>query len=155
MGQRNTESNLSDSIDEFFEPMLGDALDDLLEAEEPKTSSKNRLAELRRRGEDFNILHAYHSRPEDRDNDLYLRLGTLKNPAEVIPASAAHRGDLETALRDVLAAHPITVELTHGALSVVEYTDPCLPQASTRSLDPRTLMSGESAADVASSDVQD
>jgi hypothetical protein len=51
MGQRNTESNLSDSIDEFFEPMLGDALDDLLEAEEPKTSSKNRLAELRRRAE--------------------------------------------------------------------------------------------------------
>jgi hypothetical protein len=51
MGQRETESNLNDSIDEFFEPMLGDAIEDVFEQEEPKCSSKKRLAELRRRAE--------------------------------------------------------------------------------------------------------
>ena len=52
MGQRNTESNLNDSIDEFFEPVLGDAIDETLEDAEPKCSSKKRLAELRRRAEE-------------------------------------------------------------------------------------------------------
>ena len=51
MGQRSTEPTVSDSIDEFFEPVLGDAVDDVLNAEEPEVSGKSRLAELRRRAE--------------------------------------------------------------------------------------------------------
>jgi hypothetical protein len=51
MGQRPHEPTVSDSIEEFFEPMLGDAMDAALEADEPRASSKNRLAELRRRAE--------------------------------------------------------------------------------------------------------
>ena len=51
MGQRPHEPTVSDSIDEFFEPVLGDALDDVLDADEPQASGKNRLAELRRRAE--------------------------------------------------------------------------------------------------------
>jgi len=51
MGQRNTESSISDSIDEFFEPMLGDAIDDLEDDDTPVTPGKSRLAELRRRAE--------------------------------------------------------------------------------------------------------
>lgn len=51
MGQRTTEPGLTDSIDEFFEPMLGDAIDEPLD-EEPKVSGKSRLAELRRRAEE-------------------------------------------------------------------------------------------------------
>ena len=46
MGQRTSEPNLTDSIDEFFEPMLGDAIDEPID-EEPKVLGKNRLAELR------------------------------------------------------------------------------------------------------------
>ncbi len=51
MGQRNNEPSLSDSIDEFFEPMLGDAIEEQLDAEEPLVLGKSRLAELRRRAE--------------------------------------------------------------------------------------------------------
>ena len=51
MGQRTTEPSISDSIDEFFEPVLGDAVEDALEADEPQASGKSRLAELRRRAE--------------------------------------------------------------------------------------------------------
>ena len=51
MPQRTSEPDLSDSIDEFFEPMLGDALDDDLGDETPLATGKNRLAQLRRRAE--------------------------------------------------------------------------------------------------------
>ncbi len=51
MGQRPHEPTVSDSIDEFFEPMLGDALDDSLDNDEPQATGKNRLAELRRKAE--------------------------------------------------------------------------------------------------------
>lgn len=51
MPQRTSEPNLSDSIDEFFEPILGDSLDEGLEDETPLATGRNRLAELRRRAE--------------------------------------------------------------------------------------------------------
>lgn len=51
MGQRTSESSLSDSIDEFFEPALGDASDDDMDEDAPQATGKNRLAELRRRAE--------------------------------------------------------------------------------------------------------
>ena len=50
MGQRTTEPNVSDSIDEFFEPVMGE-IEDAVEDDQPKVSGKNRLAELRRRAE--------------------------------------------------------------------------------------------------------
>ncbi len=52
MGQRTTEPSISDSIDEFFEPILSDAFDDSEAAYEPRVRGKNRLAELRRRAEE-------------------------------------------------------------------------------------------------------
>ncbi|MEP5766068.1 MAG: hypothetical protein ABJ308_15835 [Halieaceae bacterium] len=51
MGQRSSEPSLNDSIDEFFDPVLSDTLDDDLDAEAPRTNGKNRLALLRRRAE--------------------------------------------------------------------------------------------------------
>ena len=51
MGQRSSEPSLSDSIDEFFEPVLSEALDDADDADEPLATGKNRLAQLRRRAE--------------------------------------------------------------------------------------------------------
>jgi hypothetical protein len=51
MEQRPNEPTTSDGIDEFFEPALGDALEDILEEDEPPSSGKSRLAELRRRAE--------------------------------------------------------------------------------------------------------
>ncbi len=51
MGQRNSEPSFSDSIEEFFEPLLSDAIDDTIEANERQVPGRNRLAELRRRAE--------------------------------------------------------------------------------------------------------
>jgi hypothetical protein len=51
MGQRTSEPTLSDSIDEFFEPVIGDLSDDDLDDEAPQATGKNRLAQLRRRAE--------------------------------------------------------------------------------------------------------
>lgn len=51
MGQRPNEPTVSDSIDEFYEPLLGDALDEAQEADETPASGKSRLTELRRRAE--------------------------------------------------------------------------------------------------------
>ena len=50
MGQRTSEPSLSDSIDEFFEPVL-DGADEDVEDETPLGSGKTRLAQLRRRAE--------------------------------------------------------------------------------------------------------
>ncbi len=50
MGQRTSETSLSDSIDEFFEPVL-DSMDDAPDDETPQTNGKSRLAQLRRRAE--------------------------------------------------------------------------------------------------------
>jgi hypothetical protein len=52
MGQRTSEPSVSESIDEFFEPMLGDAIDDTFDDEAPITKTKSRLAALRRRAEE-------------------------------------------------------------------------------------------------------
>jgi len=55
MGQHPDEPNVSESVDELFEPVLGDALEEALEealeTAEPQASGKSRLAELRRRAE--------------------------------------------------------------------------------------------------------
>lgn len=51
MGQRTSEPSVSDSIDEFFEPIMGDSLDEELDDETPLGKGKNRLAQLRRRAE--------------------------------------------------------------------------------------------------------
>jgi hypothetical protein len=51
MGQRTSEPSVSDSIDEFFEPIMGDPLDEDLDTETPLGNGKNRLAQLRRRAE--------------------------------------------------------------------------------------------------------
>ena len=51
MAQRTSEPSLSDSIDEFFEPVLGEGLEDDLDDEAIATNGKNRLAQLRRRAE--------------------------------------------------------------------------------------------------------
>lgn len=51
MGQRTSEPSISDSIDEFFEPALGDALEDDMEEDTPRANGKSRLAQLRRKAE--------------------------------------------------------------------------------------------------------
>jgi hypothetical protein len=95
------------------------------------------LERLRRQAEAFNILHAYHRTPAEADNDLYLRLGTVGGKERAPSAD----GDLETALRETLAARPVTVPLSLDDLRVAVYRDPTLPIDSTTLLDPRSAAS--------------
>ncbi len=51
MAERNQETTSADSMDDFFEPMLGDMSDEEFAEFEPVISNKQRLAEKRRRAE--------------------------------------------------------------------------------------------------------
>lgn len=51
MGDRNQETNSSDSLDDFFEPALGDLSDDEMDEILPVSTEKQRLAAKRRRAE--------------------------------------------------------------------------------------------------------
>jgi len=88
------------------------------------------LDALRRRAGAFGILHAYHASPEDVDDDLYLRLGSVLDGRGSGPEAAR----VETALREALAAGPVRVPLTVDDLRVAVYRDPSLPPRTTRAL---------------------
>jgi hypothetical protein len=51
MGERNQGRDSQESLDDVFEPALGELMDDDLEALEPISSDKQKLAEKRRRAE--------------------------------------------------------------------------------------------------------
>jgi hypothetical protein len=51
MAERNQDSAASDSLDDFFEPVLGDLSDDDMQELVPVSSEKQRLAAKRRRAE--------------------------------------------------------------------------------------------------------
>ncbi len=51
MAERNQEPATSDSLDDIFEPMLGDLSDEEFDELAPAINGKQRLAEKRRRAE--------------------------------------------------------------------------------------------------------
>ena len=51
MGERNQETTHSDTMDDMFEPVLSDMMDDDFEELRPISTEKQRLAEKRRRAE--------------------------------------------------------------------------------------------------------
>jgi hypothetical protein len=87
------------------------------------------LDNLRRNAQRFGVLHAYHVRPTDVDNDFYMRLGLLGN----VP-SASQREEIEKTLRDFLSTlPPLVVNLELADFSVVSYDDETLPWGETQS----------------------
>jgi hypothetical protein len=51
MGERNQEHTSSDTVDDLFEPILGDMMDEDFEEPRPISTEKQRLAAMRRRAE--------------------------------------------------------------------------------------------------------
>jgi hypothetical protein len=51
MGDRNQERAGSDAVDDLYEPVIGDLMDEDLEEFLPPSTEKQRLAEKRRRAE--------------------------------------------------------------------------------------------------------
>jgi hypothetical protein len=86
------------------------------------------LDALRRELQRYGARHVYHARPEDVDNDAYLRLGFV--PADL---AADRRAAIEQELRGALAARPpVEVELGVEAMAFAVYAEATLRNAATR-----------------------
>lgn len=70
MGERNQEPASQDSLDELFEPLLGDIPDDMFQDMAPASSEKQKLVEKRRLAE--KRLEEKRLRDELGDYDLEL-----------------------------------------------------------------------------------
>lgn len=96
------------------------------------------LDDLRCEAQKFNVLHRWHRRPGDVDNDLYLRLGRVDGELR-----SPQRALIETEMRRRLSASPpAIVRLGISDLSVVSYPadDQSLAEDRTRAVplgDPR------------------
>ena len=88
--------------------------------------------DLRREAQRFNVLHRWHRRPTDVDNDLYVRLGLVDR--ELLPPE---RALIEAEIRGRLSASsPVIVRLGIPDLTVVSYPadDESLPEDRTRTV---------------------
>jgi hypothetical protein len=88
--------------------------------------------DLRREAQRFNVLHRWHRRPTDVDNDLYVRLGLVDG--ELLPPE---RALIEAEIRGRLSASsPVIVRLGIADLTVVSYPsdDESLPEDRTRTV---------------------
>lgn len=93
----------------------------------PVDAGSRPLHELRKRCQRRNVLHKYHVRDTDVDDDLFLVIGSLRQKAGQTDLKST-----ETALRDLMARMPpVRVQLDVHALSLVQYEDPQLPLQST------------------------
>ena len=91
----------------------------------PKDAASRPLHELRKRCQCRNVLHKYHARDTDIDDDLFLVIGSLQRQDD--PADR-HFETAEEALRELMASMPpVRVQLDVDALSLVQYQDPQLP----------------------------
>ena len=86
------------------------------------------IEQLRRNLQQFGFLHKYHEQPQDIDNDVYLRLGTIVgeyNPQFVATIQQKINNYLQT-----LA--PINITVGKENLAIVKYQDLALTFNSTR-----------------------
>lgn len=92
----------------------------------PVDTASHSLHELRKRCIRREVLHKYHLRDTDVDNDLFLVVGSLQQPTHQPVETAA------SALRELMAGmDPVRVQLDLNALSLVQYENPQLPVQST------------------------
>jgi hypothetical protein len=87
------------------------------------------LDALRRAFQEVGVLHKWHRRPEDVDNDFYFVLGTVLAPA----VSSACSEAVAKSVRQLLASlGPLHLTVSLADLSFVGYEDVRLPLSSTR-----------------------
>jgi hypothetical protein len=86
------------------------------------------LDELRRECTEYGILHKYHEKMTDIDNDFFFVLGRVDRDS--VPREKADSA--EHALREMLSKHkPLDIGIGIPELSVVAYVDTQLPIASS------------------------
>jgi hypothetical protein len=99
-----------------------------------KSSSKSPIYptvidDFRLAAQNFNILHTYHRKPTDVDNDFYFRIGLLQHNS----LTPQLKETVEKTLREFLSnIEPIIVEVKRSQLCIAAYTDETLPTRSTQ-----------------------
>jgi hypothetical protein len=74
-----------------------------------------------------NVLHKYHAKAGDIDNDLFFVLGTVRPGVAEPPRLEA----TEQRLREFLSSTCVELDVDRHDLQIVGYVDPTLPTAST------------------------
>jgi len=83
------------------------------------------LDTMRRGAQRYGVLHSYHAKPEDMDNDFFFRIGMVDDPSSVAPSL---KTCLHTTMRNALAAlPPLVVNIELPDLHVVFYDSEELP----------------------------
>ena len=80
------------------------------------------LDELRRAFQQFGVLHKWHQRETDVDNDFFFVLGRVPPDTK-----SAQRDAVQQIIREHLSAAPLQLSVTRATLSFVAYLDPQLP----------------------------
>ena len=89
------------------------------------------LDALRKRFNDYNVLHKYHRTDNDIDNDFFFVLGRIER--NLIPECRIQ--DAQDAMREKLAAiDPVRFPVGRDVLSLAVYEDPQLPLHSTENI---------------------
>jgi hypothetical protein len=87
------------------------------------------LNNIRLSAQQFGILHKYHRRTDDRDNDFYFRLGLLHGMQKNFPVIM----ELEHTIgRTLSRMKPIMVEINLSNIFLVSFQNETLPFASTQ-----------------------
>ena len=82
---------------------------------------------LRRDCQQFNLLHKYHAKDSDLDNDLYLRLGTITGVNSNALTTVG-----EQMIYQMQQIPPTKVSLSQDDLAIVDYQELSLPTTSTQ-----------------------
>ena len=85
------------------------------------------IDELRRKFQDFSLLHKYHATPDATDNDFYLRLGTIDTQLPAVETE-----EIATKVRNILAERsPLYVPINRENIAFARYQDLFLTPAKT------------------------
>jgi hypothetical protein len=90
----------------------------------------NSLDYIRRGAQRYGVLHSYHVKPEDTDNDFFFRIGMVDDPSSVDPFLKTH---LHNAMRNTLGSlPPLIVNVELSDLYIAFYESEELPLGTTK-----------------------
>ncbi len=88
-------------------------------------SYPNILDNLRKGVQRYGVLHSYHQRPDDIDNDLFFRIRMVDNPVSLEPDKRAY---LHNIIRGMLSTFsPLVLNIDMSSLFVAFYDSVELP----------------------------
>ena len=85
----------------------------------------NTLDSIRRGAQRYGVLHSYHKKPADTDNDFFFRIGMIDAPESVEPLLKSR---VQAAMRSFLGSlRPLTLSIKLSDLQIVFYESEELP----------------------------